>query len=630
MAVSSVSSSTTSTSNKIGGLVSGMDIDELVAKLTLGSKNKIFKEQQKAQKLQWKQDAYRQITASINSFKKTYFDSLSTTNLRSANFFNPFNASSSSEYIKTTATSTSSPGKTVISEVSQLATNQKISSEATVSQELAGALTATGTFTDLEAEALFTSLSGKSITVNLNGRTRTISFDAAFRGDTQTPFTASAFKAAFQTSLDSAFGKDKSGKSLITADITGNQLSLVSSSSKIMVGGDSDTLGLIGLTIGESNKLSTTRTLDNSALKTTLSGGSYGFTINDVDFTFTGTDTLDSIMSAVNASKAGVSMSYSSLTDKFTLTAKETGSGENIEFSDTTGNLLTSLIGTTGKNVEGLNAELIVGEGDSQMSISRSSNTFSLDGTNYELLKTFDAADAATVNVQEASSSLFEPIVKFVSDYNNLMDTLNGYVKDTVNKDYQPLSDDQKAEMTEDQIKSWESKAKAGILANDSTLNGIKSKLQAMISQPGVTGGIALYNVGITSAGWQENGKLVIDEAKLKEALSTRGSDIKELFTAATNGLANKMNSILGEAVETKGVKGSRGTLIEIAGIALHSSDKDNNITKYIAASTKAITLLNTRLTSEESRYWAQFSAMESAISRLNTQSTMLTNQFSS
>ena len=85
MAVSSVNSTSTQTSsvsNGIGGLATGMNTDDLVAKLTLGSKNKVIKEQAITQKLLWKQTAYRDVTASLANFKSTYFDTLSTTNFK--------------------------------------------------------------------------------------------------------------------------------------------------------------------------------------------------------------------------------------------------------------------------------------------------------------------------------------------------------------------------------------------------------------------------------------------------------------------------------------------------------------------------------------------------------------------
>jgi len=152
--------------------------------------------------------------------------------------------------------------------------------------------------------------------------------------------------------------------------------------------------------------------------------------------------------------------------------------------------------------------------------------------------------------------------------------------------------------------------------------------MQSMMYGSSVTGGISLYDLGITSAGYNENGKLVVDETKLKAALETKGSAIKDLFSQQDTGLANKLNDIILKATTTSGGQGKRGSLIEVAGYESTISDIENNITKNIDAENKTKIKLETRLKAEETRYWAQFTAMETALSRLNSQSAMLT-QFS-
>ncbi|MFA5636747.1 MAG: flagellar cap protein FliD N-terminal domain-containing protein, partial [Anaerovoracaceae bacterium] len=92
--ISSLSSLTAKTG--IGGLVSGMDIDDLVKSLTATSRQKILLQQQKVQKLEWKQTAYRSVTTALSEFQSSYLDVLSSTNFRSTSFFNTVKAASSS------------------------------------------------------------------------------------------------------------------------------------------------------------------------------------------------------------------------------------------------------------------------------------------------------------------------------------------------------------------------------------------------------------------------------------------------------------------------------------------------------------------------------------------------------
>ena len=55
----------------------------------------------------------------------------------------------------------------------------------------------------------------------------------------------------------------------------------------------------------------------------------------------------------------------------------------------------------------------------------------------------------------------------FIEDYNTMMDNIYDFITQKENRDYPPLTEAQKKEMTEKEIEHWEKKAKAGILRND-------------------------------------------------------------------------------------------------------------------------------------------------------------------
>jgi flagellar hook-associated protein 2 len=201
-------------------------------------------------------------------------------------------------------------------------------------------------------------------------------------------------------------------------------------------------------------------------------------------------------MQKINSSDAGVTISYSSIMDRFTMTAKETGAGNNINITEYTGNLMTAL-GLTddagAKMTPGENALLTV----NGQPISRSSNSFEIDGTKITLNKTTDVETKLTLT--EDATSLTDTIKKFVEDYNSMIDLINGLIKEEVFKDYPPLSDAQKEEMTESEITAWEKKAKSGILRGDNLLRSITSKLQSVVTGLSVNG-MSLYSMGISTS----------------------------------------------------------------------------------------------------------------------------------
>lgn len=623
---STSSLSTLSAKTGMAGLVSGLDTDSLVESLTSASRAKITKSQQKVQTMEWKQAAYRNVSKTLKEFQSKYLDVLSTTNFRSASLYNTINASSASTKISVSSTSAASAGNITLNKITQLATNQTVTGAAKASKPLSG----------FEAANTADLLAGigennsKSFQLKMDGQVRIITLDNTFKGLAGT--TEESFRAALQTKINVAFGTKSDGADqvpIIDVSMTGGGiLGLSASGSQLTVNAlnnDTETLGFLKLADGQTDRISTTKTLADiaSSLAIPLVDNQFNFSINGKQFNFSSTDTLTAVMSKVNSADAGVTMAYSSITDKFTLTAKVSGMGDNIQVTDTNGLMLSLGLGAGAIKTDGLNAELTV----NNQSIVRTSNSIEVDGVKIELLET--SADEIAITSKADSTSLKDTIKSFVTDYNNMIEMMNKLAKENADSNFPPLTDEQKADMSEKEVENWEKKAKIGLLENDSILKGIASKMQSMIYGSAVSGGISLYDMGITSAGYSENGKLKIDEAKLTTAIETKGSAIQELFTTEKTGIAQQLNEIINGATKTSGAKGSRGSLIEMAGYESTLSDTENTITVSVTKTNKSIAELRTKLKTEETYYWGKFSALETALQQLNSQSSILA-QFSS
>ena len=617
----SSTTSTSSVSNGIGGLVSGLDIDSLVESLSAISQQKIDAQNQKLQKLEWKQDAYRTVISAMQEFQDSYLDVLSSTNLGSSKLFNTTAATSSSEAVTVSTTSSSYAGSFTINSITQLATAESMTSTSSVSSALTSTVTADSIVSNTS------SLTGKSISLTLDGTVKTITFDEDTFGSIT---TSEDFVSALQSAIDDAFGVTGSSDRVITvSEDTNGYLNFAAPGSTLSIDAvddDTATLTALGFTDGQSNTLSTSTDLGDLNLSTAQGNvDTYKFTINGVSFEFASDTSLAKMISQINASDAGVTVSYSSITDKFTMTADDTGAGDNISVSDTSGTLMAALgmTSSTGTVTAGTNAILTV----NGQKIIRSSNDITISGVSVSLEET--SAEAITVTMEADSTDLKDTITKFVEDYNTLIDTINTYITEEADSDYQPLTDAQKEEMTDSQIEKWETKAQAGILNGDSTLKSIATKLQQAMYSSAVSGGISLAALGITSAGYDENGKLEIDEDKLTSALKTKSDEIAELFTSDT-GLAAKLSSIFDDSIKTSGSRGSRGTLVDIAGVEDTSSATQNSLYDQINDIEDFLDTLNDRLDAEQKRLWNKFSAMETALSNLNSQSSLLSSFTSS
>ena len=619
----SVNSSTSPLMAKTGmaGLVSGLDTDSLVESLTSSNRGKIEKQQQNIQRLEWKQESYRNISKALKEFQSKYLDVLSATNFRSASLYNTIKASTTSSKLSVSATSGAAAGTIKIANVNQLATSQTISGDSGVSKPLTGDA-------DVMSSGLLDGISAdvsKSFLLKLDGKVRTVTLDAAFAAAAAGP---DGFEKTMQNKIDSIFGKKSDDSPIVKVSLAvGGKLGFSSSGSQLTVNalnGDTATLPQLGFTEGQTDRLTTTKSLADlrSSLGVALDGDDFNFSINGKDFSFKSTDTLAAVMSKVNSSGAGVTMAYSSITDKISLTASETGSGENINIAQTTGNLMESLgLRGTGSHTEyGQNAELEI----NGIAVVRSSNNIEVNGVKIELKEKTAIGEELVINMSTDTTDLKENIKNFVTDYNNLLDMMNGLVKEKADKAFTPLTEAQKSEMSEKEVENWEKKAKSGLLQNDNAVRTITAKMQSMIYGSAVKGGISLFNMGITTSGYTENGKLKIDEEKLQTALETRGNEIKDLFTTENTGLANQLNAIIDSAAKTSGAKGSRGSLIELAGYESTLSSTENRITETITRTNKDIAKLKEMLKKQETHYWSKFSALETALQRLNVQGSMI------
>ena len=130
MAVSSVGGSSASSlygsRNVLSGLASGMDTEAMIENMVMGTKNKITAQQQKQQKLLWKQEAYRSISDQLVQLSTKYTSYTSSTNLMSANFFKPSIITTAGKYKDLISASGSTTSDIVIQRVSQLAKSETI------------------------------------------------------------------------------------------------------------------------------------------------------------------------------------------------------------------------------------------------------------------------------------------------------------------------------------------------------------------------------------------------------------------------------------------------------------------------------------------------------------------------
>lgn len=391
--------------------------------------------------------------------------------------------------------------------------------------------------------------------------------------------------------------------------------------------------GTLGLTkASASNKISSGSTLSDLGFKPEADG-TYKLNINGTEISLDKKSTISSMMSAVNKSAAGVTMTYSSLTNSFTLESKEVGGAGKVEVGDTSLGRSLGLVddnGTVGAS-EGQNAIFEI----NGQEVYLNDNTYTLDGNTFTFNDNMTIGETYTVNIAKDSTTVKDALKKFVESYNKLIDDVYGYIgkspaKDDDGNTYEPLTDAEKEEMSEDEITKWEEKAKQGVLYNDSTVSTVMSQMRsALYTSVTLDDGskFGIYNLGIkTSSEWSEHGKLQIDENAFDKAFENNEDAIIKLFTDSDTGMMKKLNSVIDGAVKSSGAANTRGTLVRKAGKADSSVTTDSTIYKEMVKMQDRLKELQDRYDTKEEYWWKVFTNMETAMADLNSQTSYISS----
>ncbi|HZK70655.1 MAG TPA: flagellar filament capping protein FliD, partial [Clostridia bacterium] len=602
--------------------------------------------------LTWKRDSYREVTSKLYDLKSKYYGT--SNNVLANGSFNQLKVTNSAPtYVSVTPGPNANKTNIIISDIISLASSTKIESSTPVS------LAST-----IAVDLLKTvDLSGKTIKVTLDGVSKVLTFSA------QNYSTVDAVKNELSSMLDNAFGLNTVG---ISTD--GNNL-ILDSGSNTMILSKSGILGqeaadILGFIDGKSNKISLNDKLSSvSFAKPTTTP--IEFKINGVSFSFTGDNTISDVMNSVNTSSVGVKMAYSNVTDTFTFTSVQTGAGTNISLADVTGTFFDSIIGNrnpinlefTGKLTDGKNAEIRINTNVSSpdpaentyQTIIKNSNTFELDGVTYNLLgkATGLAQENIAINLDTDIDATISKIKDFISSYNDVLSTITGKLSEKLVRGYLPLTDDQKKAMSQTEIDLWTKQAKTGLLTNDTTLNSIATSLRSSfysdvksLSDNNLSIGLIPTDIGISTGLYSEKGKLNIDEAKLRKALTDRPEEVIRLLTQKSSanysaylstdqkttrynesGLFSRISDIIENNTRQGGFKGN---LIQLAGSATDVFETQNVYNDRITDMDKTISKLTDQLSKNQDHYWAKFTAMETALSTLNKQSSWITQQLGS
>ena len=521
-------------------------------------------------------------------------------------------------------------------------------------------------------------LSDKSISFTLDGKQKVIKFDDL---DTWTDtngqgvvqngqFSSSQFVNYLQKKLDDAdigdkikVGSSQGGGLSFTID--GDSRLSVSSSAGDVLG-----IGENGITSYFSTNLTLKDVFDQSVLnnlrkadikneKGEVIKTGYELTIGGKQVgVFTEDSSIQDVMNAINSSEdSNVKVSYSTLTNKFVLEAKETGADGEISLgaSDLNGknDLALELFGSKDQNgkYEGIKYDegkdavyKITVNGDTLYRTS-STNTVELDGLTVTFEGTFNASgktvetlgqnegldalfsvgDAVTFKTSSDTDTIISTVKDMVNEYNTIMEEVKKLystmpLQTSSGKSYEPLTDEDMEDMSDSAIQKYEEKAKTGLLFMDRDLSSLYSAMRNAITGNSA----AMKAIGLSTSYEDGLTTLTLDESALKEALQSDPDSVKNFFVGdGENGFMNQIKEVTERYAATTGA--TKGILIERAGSKYApTSSLQNTILTQMNEIDKQIEKWQDKLSSQVTYYTKQFTRLETLMNEMNSQSSAL------
>jgi flagellar hook-associated protein 2 len=374
--------------------------------------------------------------------------------------------------------------------------------------------------------------------------------------------------------------------------------------------------------------------------------GETSLVVNGKTYTFSVEDNLTTVFSEINSGDTS-KVTYSATEKSLTFSNRELGASDiTLSGSSDLLSALKIVAGSTFDQSYQNATNMSVNKGTSAtqakmwingIEFRSDTNKITYDGMTFEIKD--NMTGTLTVSNKNDTSGIFDSIKTFVDKYNELIADLNGRLSEKKYRDYSPLLEEQKKDLKENEIKLWEEKAKSGLLTNDSTiqsfLNEMRNSLGSVIEN--TTGFKTLKEIGINfSNNYKDNGKLVLDEAKLKGVLETNLEDVKKLFTFKGGDESSSSTTVTDKTKHDQSgfawrlydrVNLTISQLGTLAGSPNSSVDTKSFMAKQMKALDESIDREQLKISAYEERLWKQFGAMEKALQQLNSQGSWLSQQ---
>ena len=375
-------------------------------------------------------------------------------------------------------------------------------------------------------------------------------------------------------------------------------------------------------------------TTSDTTLGSLVEGGftSSEITVNNKTFTVSSDMKVSDFVNLVK--DAGLNANFDEANGRLFISAKKSGKDSDFDFSSTgDGDKVLGALGLL-KNDEDPEKGMAKIEGkDARIKLNNatftsSSNTFSINGLTVTAKEKTDGP--VSINTETDHDAIYDKVKSFIKDYTSLINEMTELYNAPANKGYDPLTDEEKDALTDSEVKKWEDKVNESLLRRDGNLGSISSMFrEAMLQSFDYNGkSYSLSTFGINTGNYfttSENERygLHIDgdpddsetsgnQDKLKAAIAADPDAVTNFFTNLTKNLYNKVTAFT-KSSESR----SYGNFYD-----------DKKMKSDITTLEKKVSDWDDYVKSVEDRYYKQFSKMESAMTKLNSQQSYISGMF--
>lgn len=263
-----------------------------------------------------------------------------------------------------------------------------------------------------------------------------------------------------------------------------------------------------------------------------------------------------------------------------------------------------------------------------------SSNQFSINGLSItaQAVTGEGDANAITITTQSDVQGMYDKIKDFLTQYNSLINEITSLYNADSAKGYEPLTDEEKDAMSDTEVEKWEDKIKASLLRRDDSLESVMNAMTSSMSKGYEVNGKKYYlssfgikTLGYLNAAENEQNAYHIDGDEDDASVSGNSDKLMTALTEDPDSVIEFMQQLTNGLYESVGKKMQTSTLSSV-----YKVYNDKEMASEYSDYTDLIKKWEQKLQDQEDYYYKKFSAMETALSKLQSQTSSMSNLFGS